>query len=84
VHQLVRSKIILEKKEREKEKKRKNSADSDNTASLIKGGGYVGACTRQKVQKIMWVRGVVCRSTQTQQTLAVVACVVLQCIPCFL
>jgi len=30
----------------------------------------------------MWVRGVVCRSTQTQ-TLTVVACVILQCIPRF-
>ena len=30
----------------------------------------------------MWVRGVVCHSTQTQ-TLTVVACVILQCIPCF-
>jgi hypothetical protein len=29
----------------------------------------------------MWVRGVVCRSTQTQ-TLTVVAFVILQCIPC--
>jgi hypothetical protein len=29
----------------------------------------------------MWVRGVVCRSTQTQ-SLTVVACVILQCIPC--
>ena len=39
--------------------------------------------TRKQLEKIlMWVRGVVCRSTQTQ-TLTVVACVVLQCIPCF-
>jgi len=30
----------------------------------------------------VWVRGVVCRSNQTQ-TLTVVACVILQCIPCF-
>ena len=30
----------------------------------------------------MWVRGVVCHSTQTQ-TLTVVACVILQYIPCF-
>jgi len=30
----------------------------------------------------MWVRWVVCRSTQTQ-SLTVVACVILQCIPCF-
>ena len=33
-------------------------------------------------KKLMWVRGVVCRSTQTQ-SLTVVACVILQCIPCF-
>jgi len=30
----------------------------------------------------MWIRGVVCRSTQTQSS-TVVACVILQCIPCF-
>ena len=30
-----------------KEKKRKNSAGSDDTASMIKGGGYVGARTRK-------------------------------------
>jgi hypothetical protein len=45
---------------------------------MIKGGGYVG----QTVEKNKWVRGVVCRSTQAQ-TLTVVACVILQCIPCF-
>ena len=33
-------------------------------------------------KKLVWVRGVVCRSTQTQ-SLTVVACVILQCIPCF-
>ena len=33
-------------------------------------------------KKLMWVRGVVCCSTQTQ-SLTVVACVILQCIPCF-
>ena len=68
-------------------KKRKDSAGSDDTASMIKGGGYLGARTRQPptaqtiTKKLMWVRGVVCRSTQTQ-TLTVVACVILQCIPC--
>jgi hypothetical protein len=30
-----------------KEKKRKDSAGSDDTASMIKGGGYIGARTRQ-------------------------------------
>ena len=55
---------------------------------MIKGGGYLGARTRQPPttqtieKKLMWVRGVVCCSTQTQ-TLTVVACVILQCIPCF-
>ena len=50
---------------------------------MIKGGGYLGARTRQTIKKkLMWVRGVVCRSTRTQ-SLAVVACVMLQCIPCF-
>jgi hypothetical protein len=29
------------------EKKRKNSAGSDDAASMIKGGGYIGARTRQ-------------------------------------
>ena len=67
--------------------KKKNYAGSDDTASMIMGGGYVGARTRQPptaqtIQKLMWVRGVVCRSTQTQ-TATVVACVILQCIPCF-
>ena len=33
-------------------------------------------------KKLMWVRGVVCRSTRTQ-SLTVVACVILQCILCF-
>ena len=33
-------------------------------------------------KKLMWVRGGVCRSTRTQ-SLTVVACVILQCIPCF-
>jgi hypothetical protein len=70
-------------------KKRKDSAESDDTASMIRGGGYIGARARQPPtaqtikNKIMWVRGVVCRSTQTQ-TLTVVACVILQCIPCFI
>jgi hypothetical protein len=30
-----------------KEKKRKDSAGSDDTASMIRGGGYLGARTRQ-------------------------------------
>jgi hypothetical protein len=72
----------------EKKRKRKDSASSDDTASVIKGGGYIGARTRQPPnratikKKLMWVRGVVCRSTQTQ-SLTVVACVILQCISCF-
>ena len=67
--------------------KRKYSAGSDDTASMIKGGGYLSARTRQPPtaqtfkRKLMWVRGVVCRSTWTQ-SLTVVACVILQCIPC--
>ena len=71
-----------------KETKRKNSAGSDDTASMIKGGGYLGARTRQphtaqtNKKKLIWIRGVVCRSTQTP-SLTVVACVILQCIPCF-
>ena len=71
-----------------KETKRKNSAGSDDTASMIKGGGYLGARTRQPptaqtiTKKLMWIRGVVCRSTRTP-SLTVVACVILQCIPCF-
>ena len=78
------------------EMKRKDSAGSDDTASMIKAGGYLGARTRQPsttqtIEKeflwvrgivFLWVRGIVCRSTQTQ-TLTVVACVILQCIPCF-
>ena len=78
-----------QRKEKKKKKKRKDSAGSDDTASMIKGGGYLGARTRQPptaqtiVKKILiWVRGVVCRSTRTQ-SLTVVACVILQCIPCF-
>jgi hypothetical protein len=70
-------------------KKRKDSAGSDDTASMINGGGYLGARTRQPPtaqtivkKKLIWVRGVVCRSTRTQ-SLTVVACVVLQCIACF-
>jgi len=63
----------------------KQNAGSDDTASMIKGGGYVGARTRQPptVQthklKLVWVRGVVCCGTQTH-TMTVV---VLQCISCF-
>ena len=70
------------------EMKRKDSAGSDDTASMIKAGGYLGARTRQPSttqtieKEFLWVRGIVCRSTQTQ-TLTVVACVILQCIPCF-
>ena len=46
------------------EKKGKGSAGSDDTASMIKGGGYLGARTRQTIKKkSMWVRGIVCRST---------------------
>ena len=51
---------------------------------MIKGGGYVGARTKQHKlleKKLIRVRGVVCRGTQTQY-LTVVACVILQCIPC--
>jgi len=55
---------------------------------MDKGGVYLGARTRQPptaqtIEKnLMWVRGVVCRSTRTQ-SLTVVACVILQCIPFF-
>ena len=67
-----------------KKKKIKDSAGSDNTASMIKGGGYVGARTAQTItKKLMWIRGVVCRSTRTR-SLTVVAWVILQCIPCFM
>jgi hypothetical protein len=71
----------------DRKKKRKDSAGSGDTASMIKGGGYLSARTRQPPtaltikKKLVWVRGVVCRSTQTQ-SLTVVACVILQCIPC--
>ena len=67
---------------------KKDSAGSGDTASIIKGGGYIGARTRQPPtaqtirKRLMWVRGVVCHSTRTQ-SLTVVACVILQCIPCF-
>jgi len=57
---------------------------------MIKGGGYLGARTRQPPtvqtikKKVMWVRKIVCRSTRTQSlTVNTVAYVVLQCIPCF-
>jgi uncharacterized membrane protein len=75
--------VILTRKE--KKQKRKDPAGSDDTASMIKGGGYLGARTRQPptaqtIRKIlMWVRGVVCRSTRTQ-SLTVLACVIMQCI----
>jgi hypothetical protein len=58
------------------------------TASMIKGEDYIGArtgkppITQTNKKKLMWSRGVVCRSTQTQ-TLTVVSCVILQCTPCF-
>jgi hypothetical protein len=32
-----------------KERKRKDSAGSDDTASMIKGGGYLGARTKQTI-----------------------------------
>jgi hypothetical protein len=55
----------------------KRNTGSDDTASMVKGGGYIGALTRQPPtaqtnKKIVWVRGVVCRSTQTH-TMTVVA-----------
>jgi len=41
-----------------KEKKRKDAAGSDDTASMIKGGGYLRARTRQTIKKnLMWVKG---------------------------
>jgi len=55
---------------------------------MIMEGGYLGARTRQPPtaqtikKKLIWVRVVVCRSTRTL-SLTVVACVMLQCIPCF-
>jgi len=48
-------------------KEKKDSAGSDDTAGMIKGGGYIGARTRQPPtaqtvrKKLMWVRGFVCR-----------------------
>ena len=60
--------VALTGKKKRKEKNRKDSAGSDDTASMIKGGGYIGARTRQpptaqtNKKKLMWVRGVVCRS----------------------
>jgi hypothetical protein len=38
---------VLKRVWREKEKERKYSAGSDDTSSMIKGGGYLGARTRQ-------------------------------------
>ena len=47
---------------------------------MIKGGGYLGARTRQTIKmKLVWVRGVVCHNTQTQ-SLTVVACVILKAV----
>jgi hypothetical protein len=64
-----------------KKQKKEKTTGNDDTASMIKGGGYLGARTRQTIKKkLMWGRGVVCRSTRTQ-SLTVVACVILQCIP---
>ena len=69
-------------------RKEKTTAGSDDTSNMMKGGGYIGARTRQPPtaqtieKKLLWVRRVVFRSTQTQ-TLTVVAFVILQCIPCF-
>jgi len=60
---------------------------------VIKGGARLLRCPHQVQtikKKLMWVvrgggavapRGGVCRCTQTQ-SLTVVACVILQCIPC--
>ena len=39
--------IISLKKRLNKKRIRKDSAGSDDTASMIKGGGYLGARTRQ-------------------------------------
>ena len=39
--------IIILKKRLNKKRIRKDSAGSDDTASMIKGGGYLGARTRQ-------------------------------------
>ena len=53
-------------------KEKKESAGSGDAAGMIKGGGYVGARTRQpplcantQKKNVMWVKGVVCRGTQT-------------------
>jgi len=43
VHDSVCMTLYIERKE----KKRQDSAGSDDTASMIKGGGYLGARTRQ-------------------------------------
>ena len=60
------------------EKYKKESAGSEDTASMMKGGDFVGARTRQRPttqtqekKKLVWVRGAVRRGTQTR-TLAVV------------
>ena len=78
---LTPSETTLQTKRKGKEKRnRKDSAGSDDTASMIKGGGYLGARTRQPPtaqtheKKLMWVRGVGCRSIWTQ-SMTVVACV---------
>jgi len=74
-----------------KKRKRKNSAASDDTASMINGGGYLGARTRQPPtaqsirKKLMWVRGVVCLAPTDPILDCCCLCyiVILQCIPCF-
>jgi len=56
-------KYTSKKKKREEKKRKKDSAGSDDTASMIKGGGCIGARTRQPPaaltikKKLMWVRG---------------------------
>jgi hypothetical protein len=62
-------------------KRKKDSAGSDDTASMNKGGGYLGARTKQPPtaqtnKKNVWVMGVVCHSTETR-SLTVVACFLL-------
>jgi hypothetical protein len=40
------------------EKERKDSAGSDDTASMIKGGGYLGARTRQQPTPRKQLKGI--------------------------
>jgi len=71
-----------------KKKKEKTPLVMMTQQAWFMGGGDLGARTRhpptaQTIKKILvWVRGIAYRSTRTQ-TLTVVACVILQCIPCF-